>query len=102
MLLRGQKPGLYDRYFTQFEQEETGTREAVGQLIELLGQNDQARTTAEYFLEAHLRMGDQYRNALRFYRMRTSFRIRGGPASAGYRPPPDGPDRRGGHCRPGS
>ncbi len=73
VLLRGQKPGLYDRYFSQFQQEEAGTRETVSRLIELLGQNDQARTTAEYFLEAHNLLGDQYRNALSFYSIEDEF-----------------------------
>ncbi len=64
ILLRGQDPALFDRYLAQFEQEEENTRASMRQLIELLGENLPARETAGKFLEAHTRLGEEYRAAL--------------------------------------
>jgi PAS domain S-box-containing protein len=68
ILLRGQNEGLYDKYLRQFEQEETATRAALQQLMSLLAENREARSTAEQFLRAHVRLGREYRSALKFYR----------------------------------
>ena len=68
ILLRGQEPGLFDDYFGRFEREETSTRETLGQLIRLLADNGQSLATANRFLEAHRRLGEEYRAALAFYR----------------------------------
>ena len=64
ILLRGQDPALYDQYLTQFEREEQNTRASMERLIELLGENMAARETAGQFLEAHTRLGEEYRAAL--------------------------------------
>ena len=68
ILLRGQEPGLFDDYFGRFEGEETRTRETLGQLIRLLTNNGQPPDTADRFLEAHRRLGEEYRAALTSYR----------------------------------
>ncbi|AFL74539.1 response regulator [Thiocystis violascens] len=68
ILLRGQDAELFADYFSRFEQEEARTREAVEQLAELLTENASARATAARFLEAHRRLGREYRAALAFYR----------------------------------
>jgi PAS domain S-box-containing protein len=68
VLIRGQEPALFEKYFQQFEDEETKTREAIGQLLPLLAENDDARAATEKFLHAHLALGPQYRSALAFYR----------------------------------
>ena len=64
ILLRGQDPALFDKYLAQFEQEEENTRASMRQLIELLGENSPARETAGQFLQAHTRLGEEYRAAL--------------------------------------
>ena len=64
ILLRGQDPALFDKYLAQFEREEENTRASMRQLIELLGENLAARETAGQFLEAHTRLGEEYRAAL--------------------------------------
>jgi PAS domain S-box-containing protein len=68
VLIRGQEPALFNKYFNQFEDEETKTREAVGRLLPLLAENDDARATTEEFLRAHMELGPQYRSALELYR----------------------------------
>ncbi len=68
VLLRGQDQALYEQYLAQFAQEEGLTREVIGRLVEMLGDNQDARTTAEQFLKAHIRLGTQYRAALEHYR----------------------------------
>ena len=68
ILLRGQEPGLFDDYFGRFEREETSTRETLGQLIRVLTDNRQSLSTANRFLEAHRRLGEEYRAALASYR----------------------------------
>jgi PAS domain S-box-containing protein len=70
ILLRGQEPGLYADYLARFEQEERHTEETIGQLIRLLDGNDRTRATATHFLDAHQRLGQEYRAALAFYRPR--------------------------------
>jgi len=67
VLLRGQEPGLFEKYLAQFTEEEANTREAMQRLIKLLANNKQARDTAESFVHAHGRLGEQYRAALQFY-----------------------------------
>ncbi len=69
ILLRGQDPGLFDQYLAQFEQEEENTRAAMRRLIDLLGGDLAARGIASQFLEAHGRLGEQYRTALRQYQL---------------------------------
>ena len=69
VLLRGRDPELYARYLAQFGEEEKNTRAAMRRLIEWLADNDPAaRATAERFVRAHVRLGEQYRAALHFYR----------------------------------
>ncbi len=67
ILLRGQE-GLFDDYFGRFEREEAHTRETLGQLIRLLTDTEQSSATANRFLEAHRRLGEEYRAALANYR----------------------------------
>jgi len=67
VLLRGQEPGLYEKYLKQFEEEELATRKAMQRLIELLVDNASARSKAERFVQAHIRLGQQYREALQYY-----------------------------------
>jgi len=68
ILLRGQDETLYHKYLRQFEEEEAATRSALQQLMALLAQNREASSTAERFLRAHVRLGSEYRSALKFYR----------------------------------
>ena len=67
ILIRGQDPKLFDKYFSSFEVEEAHTREAIGRLLPLLSANDEARVIAERFLRAHLELSHQYRSALKRY-----------------------------------
>ena len=69
ILLRGQDPALFDQYLAQFENEEQNTRASMQRLIELLGENLAARETADQFLEAHTRLGEEYRKALGQHRL---------------------------------
>ncbi|MFZ1537805.1 MAG: ATP-binding protein [Chromatiaceae bacterium] len=64
ILLRGQEPELFNKYLAQFEHEEESTRDSMRDLIKLLGENQEARETAGQFLEAHNRLGEEYRAAL--------------------------------------
>ncbi|NEV61439.1 response regulator [Thiorhodococcus minor] len=68
VLLRGQRPELYDDYFERFESEEAKTRRSIAGLISLLDDSLEAKATAERFLAAHRRLGEEYRAALAFYR----------------------------------
>ncbi|WP_295389326.1 response regulator [uncultured Thiodictyon sp.] len=68
ILLRGQEPGLFDTYLGQFEQEEAHTRETLDQLIRLLTASGQSHRITSRFLEAHRRLGEDYRAALKSYR----------------------------------
>ncbi len=68
ILLRGQEPGLFDDYLGRFEQEETRTRETLDRLIRLLSDNGQSPAAASQFLEAHRRLGEEYRAALAVFR----------------------------------
>lgn len=68
VLIRGQDPRLFEKYFSQFEDEEAQTREAVGRLLPLLTENDEARAITEQFMNAHLALGPQYRSALQLYK----------------------------------
>ncbi len=70
ILLRGQEAELYADHFGRFEQEEARTRETIEQLVGLLAGNEPARANANRFLEAHRRLGQEYRAALEFYRPR--------------------------------
>ncbi|MBK1723105.1 response regulator [Thiocystis violacea] len=67
VLLRGQDPGLYQEYFERFEAEEARTRQSIHALLPLLAGNAQASATAERFLQAHRRLGQEYRAALVHY-----------------------------------
>ena len=64
ILLRGHDPELYRKYFSQFHDEEHNTRDAVENLISLLGDNPEAGQIAREFLAAHKRLGGQYLHAL--------------------------------------
>ena len=68
VLLRGQDAGLFADYFGRFEQEEARTHETLSQLIQLLTSDAQPQGTAIRFLEAHRRLGEEYRAALALYR----------------------------------
>ncbi len=68
VLIRGQDPKLFDKYFSQFEDEEGNTREAIRHLLPLLAENEEAQSTTERFLRAHIELGPQYRSALELYR----------------------------------
>lgn len=70
ILLRGQDPELFNKYLAQFEHEEDSTRTSMQNLIRLLGENLEARETANQFLEAHTRLGEEYREALGQHRVR--------------------------------
>ena len=67
ILLRGQDQRLYYQYLKQFEEEEILTRETINRLIPLLSENEPAYATAQQFLLAHIRLGQEYRTALEFY-----------------------------------
>lgn len=67
VLIRGQEPGLFEKYFRQFEEEEVNTRKAIAHLVPLLVENEEARATAARFLGAHIQLGRQYRSTLKFY-----------------------------------
>jgi len=69
ILLRGQETGLFDTYLARFVEEEAKTRESMHRLIELLGEHPEARDIADQFLEAHIRLGEEYRAALTAYRL---------------------------------
>jgi len=64
VLIRGQDPQLFEKYFNQFEDEERNTRAAVDRLLLLLSENDEARAISERFLHAHVKLGRRYRSAL--------------------------------------
>jgi len=68
ILLRGQEAGRFQDYLNRFEQEEQRTRESVDALIRLLTDNGQSPATANDFLDAHRRLGEEYRAALAHYR----------------------------------
>ena len=68
ILLRGQNAGLYANYFQRFETEERETRSQIQRLAGLLAENDRARALTDRFLEAHRRLGRDYRAALVDYR----------------------------------
>ncbi|NEX21351.1 response regulator [Thiorhodococcus mannitoliphagus] len=68
VLLRGQQSELYDDYFQRFESEEGKTRRSIAGLIALLSESPEAKATAERFLRAHQRLGQEYRAALIYYR----------------------------------
>ncbi|WP_295456471.1 response regulator [uncultured Thiodictyon sp.] len=68
VLLRGREPGLFNEYFGRFEQEEAHTRETLAQLIALLTGSGQSHAATSRFLEAHRRLGADYRAALTSYR----------------------------------
>jgi PAS domain S-box-containing protein len=67
VLIRGQEPELFDKYFRQFQWEEANTRAAIDRLIPLLYEHDEARAAADRFLQAHVRLGIEYRSALESY-----------------------------------
>jgi len=67
VLLRGQDKALFDRYLVRFEQEETLTRESIQRLIGQLADEPRAIAIARRFLDAHERLGREYRQALVFY-----------------------------------
>lgn len=68
VLLRGQDPGLYRDYLARFDAEELQTRGTLQGLIGLLADDDRARVLVERFLQAHRRLGEDYRAALAVYR----------------------------------
>lgn len=68
ILLRAQEPGLFDDYVGRFAQEETRTRESLDRLIRLLSDHGQSPAAANRFLEAHRRLGEEYRAALAVFR----------------------------------
>ncbi len=73
VLIRGHEPDAYDRYLRQFYEEELLTRERMASLVTLLEDNTEAKRTALEFLEAHRRLGAEYREALkRFDRSKPS------------------------------
>ena len=67
ILIRGQDRVLFKKYFSQFEDEEAKTREAVDHLLPLLSGNEEARAATERFLRSHHGLGPQYRSALQHY-----------------------------------
>lgn len=67
ILLRGQERALYDQYLGQFFDQEELTRSAIEDLIDILKEQPDAKKTAQEFLAAHLRLGKEYRKALRLY-----------------------------------
>ena len=72
VLLRGQDRRLFKDYLGRFEQEEARTRESIAQLLPMLTGNAQASAIASRFLDAHQRLGREYRAALAFYRANDS------------------------------
>ncbi len=68
ILLRGLDPELYDRYLSQFVDEEQATRVAIESLLPLLDEGSEARRVAERFYSAHVKLGHQYREALKAFR----------------------------------
>ena len=67
ILLRGHEPPLYDKYLSQFYEEEKKTNAAMERLLPLFTGQSEARAIAQEFLEAHTRLGRQYRDALQLY-----------------------------------
>ncbi len=68
VLLRGHEIDLYNKYLGQFYDEERHTRKYIEELITLLDNNSEAKDTAREFLDAHQRLGSQYREALKLFR----------------------------------
>ena len=68
VLLRGHEPESFDRYLKQFYDEEELTRSRMRTLISLLEENTEAMRTAREFLNAHQRLGEEYREALELFR----------------------------------
>ncbi|EXJ14038.1 response regulator [Imhoffiella purpurea] len=68
VLLRGQDKALYQQYLRNFEQEEALTEESVRRLLANLTEEAEASAIALRFLQAHQRLGREYRKALDFYR----------------------------------
>jgi PAS domain S-box-containing protein len=68
VLLRGHEPELYDKYLRQFYDEERETRAAMQTLAGLLAPDSEAGQTAQTFLRAHVRLGREYRDALKYFR----------------------------------
>jgi PAS domain S-box-containing protein len=67
ILIRGHDIDLYNKYLGQFYDEERNTRERMETLLSLLDKEGQGRETAQAFLQAHRRLGSQYRAALALY-----------------------------------
>jgi PAS domain S-box-containing protein len=67
VLLRGQDDALYAKYLGQFEAEEQSTRDAMQRLLPMLADSPEAQALAQRFLDAHVRLGSEYRTALELY-----------------------------------
>ncbi|WP_428609760.1 ATP-binding protein [Sedimenticola sp.] len=72
ILIRGQQPELYTRYFTQFQLEERLTQQSIKKLLKLLQPETASWQAANAFQQAHETLGKQYRQALDNYRPITS------------------------------
>lgn len=67
ILLRGNEPAQYDKYLSQFYEQELTTRETMEKLIPLLSGQTEAQRTAEDFFAAHTGLGTKYRAALNHF-----------------------------------
>ena len=72
VLLRGHEPELYDKYLTQFYEQERNTRDMIEALMPLISEHPEAHKTAKEFLFAHMRLGHDYREAFRYYSINES------------------------------
>lgn len=67
VLLRGYEPKFYEKYLNQFYQEEAATRELMETLIPRITAHPAIHQQAKAFLTAHIRLGREYREALKYY-----------------------------------
>ncbi len=67
VLLRGHEPKFYEKYLNQFHQEESATRELIETLIPMIAAHPAIQQHAKAFLIAHIRLGREYREALKHY-----------------------------------
>ena len=67
VLLRGHDPALYDKYFKGFVTAEADTQLVVNRLIELANTYPDLQTKAQSFYDAHVGLGEAYRQGLRLY-----------------------------------
>jgi hypothetical protein len=65
ILLRGQSPEAFEKYFTGFTNEEAHTQKDLSELKTLLASMNTATTNVEFAIDAHAELGILYRQALK-------------------------------------